>query len=130
MANPQASELNSAIQYATPERLREVVTSVCLENETIFKAVYQKLMVDSDEGFDLGDPADDESVAESEASDADHERLALEPNTAPIGPSPGVGNKRKRYEICDQCDKEYDVVANTKISCLYHRGTFEINRRI
>jgi hypothetical protein len=31
--------------------------------------------------------------------------------------------KRKRYELCTQCDQEYDVTDNNDKSCNWHDGT-------
>jgi hypothetical protein len=29
---------------------------------------------------------------------------------------------RQRFEICEQCNKEYDVLYNDKKSCQWHQG--------
>ncbi|KAF2734513.1 hypothetical protein EJ04DRAFT_436920, partial [Polyplosphaeria fusca] len=34
---------------------------------------------------------------------------------------------RRRYEICEQCDLEYDVTTNTDASCLWHFGKLKID---
>lgn len=33
-----------------------------------------------------------------------------------------AAKKRKRYEMCGQCGDEFDILANTKQSCLWHPG--------
>jgi hypothetical protein len=35
-----------------------------------------------------------------------------------------AGQKRQRYEICSNCEKEYEVELNDSSSCTYHPGEF------
>ncbi|OAG03085.1 uncharacterized protein CC84DRAFT_1219992 [Paraphaeosphaeria sporulosa] len=116
----RASELLGAIQAATPDRLREVLTALCLEQRATFTATYQKLLVDESQQLDVGDSEDDASASEAELPPK--RRFPM-----PEGPAPQLGNKRKRYEVCKQCDKEYDSLVNTKTSCIYHDGELEVD---
>ena len=64
---------------------------------------------------DLGDSSED-SLEDAGAED-ESEYSDSEPN-APAS--------RQRFEICVQCDKEYDVLENHKRSCEWHDGKLDI----
>jgi hypothetical protein len=110
----QISAVREAIQTASAERLREVLTSVCLEQPAALATVHNKLLVNDDEVFKVGEKDDDELVSEGQSP---HELMDAEEV-----PPPSSGTKRKRFEVCDRCDKEYDVATNCKTSCVCHDG--------
>lgn len=43
------------------------------------------------------------------------------------GGDPSAVAKRQRYEICIQCEEEYDVLINDKESCEWHEGELEVD---
>ncbi|KAJ4355599.1 uncharacterized protein N0V89_003619 [Didymosphaeria variabile] len=111
-------ELFDAIQSATADRVRVVLRDICIYQPTAFEAAYQKLLVDDGETFDVGDEEEDESAPEARASPKTPKRRVTK-----AAPNLQAGSKRRRYEICHQCDEEYDAVANARTSCVYHDGT-------
>lgn len=94
------SVLIDAIHSATIERLRQVLTDTCTENQESFKFVRNQLLIDPE------DPHGEEHRPES------------------------AGSKRKRaytqqrYEICSQCGREYNVTQNTEPHCVWHEGMY------
>jgi hypothetical protein len=59
---------------------------------------------------------------------ASHKLLdSVDATDAPF-PTGTQGQKRKRYEICSQCDKEYDVREDERggPQCRWHEGTVPI----
>jgi hypothetical protein len=58
---------------------------------------------------------DDDDESNSEASGHEDESdYSDEQTNAPAS--------RQRFDICRQCNKEYDVLLNTKRSCVWHDG--------
>jgi hypothetical protein len=95
----QRALLSEAIQSSTDERLRVTLQRICDANPEAFEQASRELL----EG----------------------------PKSAVVGPTPAAqGQKRKlkytrqRYEICSQCDEEYDVMENKKGEplCSWHEG--------
>jgi hypothetical protein len=64
-------------------------------------------------------------VGAQDVPKASHELLdSVDATDAPF-PTGTQGQKRKRYEICSQCDKEYDVREDERggPQCRWHEGT-------
>lgn len=59
------------------------------------------------------DSSDDDDETEDSGHDYESE-YSDEQTDAPAS--------RQRFEICQQCDKEYDVLLNDKTSCQWHEG--------
>jgi hypothetical protein len=90
------SALFGAIDSATPERVRQVLREICATNPEAFRSACDKLLVANDAAVTL----------------------------------PGSDMKRKRethqqrYEICVQCEEEYDVLDNEEGACEWHPGPY------
>ena len=90
--------LDEAIKNATESRIRSLLLKMCWENAICAELAGQALLTSAP---DTSDPTD-----------------------GSVG-----GNKkrfRKTFEICEQCEKEYDVEENEKKSnlCVWHPGEF------
>jgi hypothetical protein len=83
-----------AIDSATLDRVQSVLREICSELPEAFKLASEKLLV-SDGGSNAG-------AKRKRDEDA----------------------KQQRYEICDQCDQEYDVLDNDEDACVWHSGKF------
>jgi hypothetical protein len=44
-------------------------------------------------------------------------------NNSHAGEQAGRGPKRQRYEICEQCDEEFDTTEDSDEECVWHDGT-------
>ncbi|EJT69656.1 hypothetical protein GGTG_12540 [Gaeumannomyces tritici R3-111a-1] len=99
---PPLGLLNEAIHTISADRLREFVRELCTTSETARKHFSDRLLVD------LTTEDADNTPAEEGAS---------------------TGQKRKhtrqRYEVCEQCNNEYDVETNGPTSCVWHDGETE-----
>lgn len=87
--------LSSAIEAATPERLRKTLQEMCNKSPEAFNLACSALLTNPDISAASGGP-----------------------NVA------AAGKKRKRFEMCFQCEKEYNVEDNHESSCVWHSGTF------
>jgi hypothetical protein len=85
-----------AINSATLDRVQSVLREVCSKIPEASKLASEKLLVSDSDG----------------------------------GSSAGVKRKREqrvtqqRYEICEQCEQEYDVSENYEGACVWHSGEF------
>jgi hypothetical protein len=93
------SILLQAIDSATHDRLRTVLREICIESPAAFKLACDKLLVGQ---AAIGDA---NGQANGEAST---KRKRDEP--------------LQRYEICEQCETEYDVLDNHEDACIWHPG--------
>ncbi|KAI5358381.1 hypothetical protein Slin15195_G108340 [Septoria linicola] len=57
----------------------------------------------------------------------DNHKIATERLLTPL--SVVAGTKRKRWEVCVQCEKDFDVTMNEKQQCRRHPGSKEIDHR-
>jgi hypothetical protein len=87
--------LLNAIDTATIERLRNVLRHVIV-NKDAKDIVVKDLLVDSSK------------KRKSPSQDTVHQPT----------------KKQKRYEVCTQCEEEYDVTENNSESCEWHPGSF------
>lgn len=94
--------LFEAIASASPDRVRNILRELCAINTEAREHTMTTLLV----AYDQVEP------------------YALEDRTTP---SFSVGRKRKRedtmlkrYEMCVQCKKEYDISNNNQYSCKWH----------
>lgn len=114
-------KLNDVIDSMTLARLRAVLKDLSKKTPENFKYVRNELMLqpgalkrawseereDEDEGED---ESEDSGQAESDFSDE----------------QTGAPANRQRFEICEQCNIEYDVLLNHKKSCEWHEGELQI----
>ncbi|GIZ49415.1 hypothetical protein CKM354_001244500 [Cercospora kikuchii] len=104
---PEPTTVVQAIHGSTQDRvytlLLEIVTTI-----PAAKALAEERLL-------LPIEAKDRSVAEAEAEASTQEK------------QPITSLKRKAYEICKNCNAEYQVNDNRKGDCVYHDGNKEVN---
>jgi hypothetical protein len=136
---PSLQLLNNAIDDSTISRLRTVLRDICNESPEAFKLACDKLLIQgkvpnqapgrtAQRPINLDDDEDDDDEDEDEDEDEDSEDDVEE--EPPLDPQPGRKRGRAyagpRYEICEQCNEEYDVLLEEE--CVWHEGTF-VHRR-
>jgi hypothetical protein len=90
VANMSSShQLQEAIEFATHERLKKVLLSICSKSEEASKLAAEELLVQ-------------DSASNKRKPNNKHSAL--------------------RYEMCRQCDKEFDTTTNGPDSCRWHKG--------
>lgn len=112
MASPTTHPLgllNEAIDAISADRLREFVRELCTTSEAARKHFSDRLLV-----------AQALPVVDLTTEDADNK---------PAEGSASTERKRKhtrqRYEVCEQCNDEYDVETNGPTSCVWHDGSLK-----
>ncbi|CAN9188491.1 unnamed protein product [Alternaria alternata] len=129
-SHPQVDKLLNAIDSATASRLRAVLKSLCVKDKANFAYVQDALLVQpgvlkrawSEQDEDGDDDDDDEYESEDSSEDVGAEDESEYSDSEPNAPA-----SRQRFEICIQCDKEYDVLQNHKRSCEWHDGSQEVD---
>lgn len=129
--------LNDTIASSSQERLRSVLYRIVATNPDAFDTACEVLLLPQGKlkqvtdqeaqnktTFFLHRPLDEEltdeeykaAISNSELSD--EEPVEIRSN--------GVKRKlmytRQRYEICGQCEQEYDTLDNKATSCIWHDG--------
>jgi hypothetical protein len=89
---PPTHTLDEAIVGATESRIRELLRQMCKDNEVCRELASRALLVS----------VDDTSVANADTKT--------------------TKRSRKAYEICVNCEEEYDVLDNHRGYCIYHPG--------
>ena len=110
-------KLNDVIDSMTLARLRALLKDLSKKTPENFKYVRNELMLQpgalkrawSEEREDE-DESEDSGQAESDFSDE----------------QTGAPANRQSFEICEQCNIEYDVLLNHKKSCEWHEGELQI----
>jgi hypothetical protein len=114
-----ASELSAAIEDAQKDRLVTVLNEL-IQRCSAAVPILEELLLTKD--FDSSETSD---------GSEDDESGKEKPHTPPANGSKRKramtqttegSQKRKMYEICIQCDKEYNVLENDKESCVWHPG--------
>jgi hypothetical protein len=100
---PSRQQLEDVVKTSTLKRLETVLLEICNESPEAFKIACEKLL-----------------VIEEQAG-----RPTVSLLDGPLGENvafklPNAQKRGRRYEICGQCKKEYDVLAETK--CKWHPG--------
>ncbi|KAK5191250.1 hypothetical protein LTR99_001633 [Exophiala xenobiotica] len=90
--------LEEAIETATPSRLRTVLLQVCQDNHLARDLATKALLVST-----------------------------ITPVEGTGGSNLKDSRKRKRFEVCGQCDDEYEVERNELGLCVYHPGQKEVD---
>ncbi|KLU90141.1 hypothetical protein MAPG_09107 [Magnaporthiopsis poae ATCC 64411] len=103
---PPLGPLNEAIDEISADRLRQFVRELCATSEPARKHFSDRLLV-----------AETVPVVDLTTEDADN-------TPAKGGASKDQKRKhtRQRYEMCEQCNEEYDVETNGPTSCVWHEG--------
>ncbi|KAF2251766.1 hypothetical protein BU26DRAFT_422577 [Trematosphaeria pertusa] len=146
-SDPERAEralLLNVIDSSTLERLRDTLRDVIDKSPEAFKLACDRLLVQQGELKKVADPAvqrenvvvryegseeedelDEGSSADDNSDYSDDPQGETEP--APQGQKRKREYTRQRYEICDQCGEEYDVLANERCSCVWHEGELEVD---
>jgi hypothetical protein len=119
----EIQKLNDVIDSTTLARLRSLLQDLSKKTPENFAYVRNELMLQpgalkrawSEERED-----EDESEDESEDSGQPESDFSDEQIEAPAS--------RQRFEICEQCNIEYDVLLNDKKSCEWHDGKPRIRK--
>jgi hypothetical protein len=135
--NPSQQLLNNAIDTSTIARLRIVLRDMCSESPEAFKLACDKLLVqgkdpkqvpgrtaqrpihlEDDDDDDDEDEDEDENETDSDEEDYEDYYNAKEPQG---GQKRARTHAGQRYEICEQCNEEFDVLGGEE--CVWHDGT-------
>ena len=104
------SAVNRAIDNADEEILRTVLKSICQSSEVCRQEAMARMLVSQKhEVTELGDTSGDETQKQQSKK-----RKTAEDIYTP------------RYEICENCDKTYDVTLNNDQACRIHAGSLSI----
>lgn len=96
-------ELHDVVKTSTSKRLQTVLLEVCNESPAAFKLAYDKLFAKEEQ---VGQPAISSLHGPLAENSAFKSRRA---------------QKRVRhYDICEQCEKEFDTTKDEK--CVWHPG--------
>lgn len=113
--DPNRALLLDAINSANLSRVRTVLTEICTTSTEAYKIACSRLLVEL-----VDDASNDHS-----RSDDGEETKTDDKSSAPDASST---KKRKtldqRFQICEQCDQEYDVGENYEDSCVWHTGEY------
>ena len=117
----EIQNLYNVIDSATPDRLRTLLKNLSITSPANFESIQAELMLqhgalkrawsENDEDDDDEDNSDDNSEDSGHDDESDY---SDEQTNAPAS--------RQRFEICEQCNEEYDVLHNDKKSCQWHEG--------
>jgi hypothetical protein len=95
-----SSILFDAINSATLDRVQQVLREICTEDPVAFKLACDKLL-----------------VGQGAKSQANSDISTKRKREGPF----------QRYEICEQCEEEYDVLDNPDDACIWHPGKFNMS---
>ncbi|EAT80976.1 hypothetical protein HBH56_164350 [Parastagonospora nodorum] len=118
--------LYNAIDSATPDRLRTLLKNLITTSPANFESIQGELMLQhgalkrawSENDNDEDDEDDDDDSSEDSGHDNESDNSD--------GQTDAPAN-RQRFEICEQCNEEYDVLHNNKKSCQWHEGEQEVD---
>jgi hypothetical protein len=85
--------LLNAIDSANADRVRTVLREICIANPEAFQLACDQLLVGHGQ-----------------------------PNDTKTGTKRKHDSPQQRYEICEQCKQEYDVLNNADDACIWHSG--------
>ncbi|KAL8364875.1 hypothetical protein RB595_003926 [Gaeumannomyces hyphopodioides] len=130
-APPPLGLLNEAINTISANQLRALVRELCTCQKTLSLVIHEweecivcpfflcpsKRMIVL---VDIHKHFSDRLLVDLTTEDADN-------TSAEEGASTGQKRKhtRQRYEVCEQCNDEYDVEINDDTSCVWHDGETE-----
>jgi len=96
-------ELEEVVKTSTHKPLRTVLLEICNESPVAFKLAHDKLFVKEEEA---GRPA--VSLLDGPLAESSAFKL------------PRAQKRGRRYDICEQCEKEFDIIKEEK--CVWHPG--------
>lgn len=109
--------LNEAIESATTDRLRVTLKHMCNSSAEALRLASEQLLTHG--------PVEDES---EDGSDEEFDNATDTATSGPRGQKRGLDVTRPRYQVCIQCDEEYDVEENELEDdlCQWHEGMYII----
>jgi hypothetical protein len=114
-----ASSLSTAVKDAQKDRLVTVINELIQRCSAAIPILEELLLTNSFDSSEISSgPEDCESGNEeppAPPAQGTKRKRAMTQTTE-------VSQKRKMYEICIQCDQEYNVRENDRESCLWHPG--------
>lgn len=120
LTRAERQDLFNAINSATPSRLRALIDTLCATNPEACEFVSKELLLKRGElGKQLRSKQDQDCRDRGGIEDSDFSDEETTDRAAT-----GQKRSRQRYEICGQCEKEYDVMQNGKTSCQWHDGRY------
>ncbi|PVH96149.1 hypothetical protein DM02DRAFT_731404 [Periconia macrospinosa] len=131
MDNEAKTMLEKAIMTATLPRLRNTFWEICLENPQTASIACKKLLSRTNRSgnnpFLSTSPSHDTANLSSEDEEVQHEKRDEHENRKrkrDMFPTT-TSVVQPRYDVCEQCDKEYDVEYNSATACIYHPGLLD-----
>lgn len=130
MADPtgvdeDATKLNNAIGRLSWPKLVQMTRVLCQKNYAARDFYRSQLFVNEEDVPRPSTPrSPDRTPSPSETSDESDEGNPPKPHPVPSPQMTGSKRSRPRYALCINCEREFDVVANTKKSCQYHWSTY------
>ena len=131
---PSSTEIRSlynAIDSATPDRLRTLLKDLSATAPANFAYVQSKLMLqpgtlkrawaEYEKSCENGDE-DEEDENNGDGSDDTTEDAGHDYESTYSDEQAHAPASRQRFEICGQCNEEYDVLLNDRKSCEWHDG--------
>jgi hypothetical protein len=115
----EIQKLNDVIDSTTLARLRALLKDLSKKTPENFAYVRNELMLQPG-ALKRAWSEEREDEDESEASGQPESDFSDEQTEAPAS--------RQRFEICEQCNIEYDVLLNDKKSCEWHEGKPRIRK--
>jgi hypothetical protein len=117
----EIQNLYNVIDSATPHRLRTLLRNLSTTSPANFKSLQGELMLQHGAlKRALSENADEEDDDDDSSEDSGHDVGSDDSEKRTDAPA-----NRQRFEICEQCNKEYDVLYNDKKSCQWHQGKLQ-----
>jgi hypothetical protein len=117
----EIQNLYNVIDSATPDRLRTLLKNLSTTAPANFESIQGELMLQHgalkrawSENNEDDDDEDNSGDSSEDSGHDDESDYSDEQTDAPAS--------RQRFEICEQCNEEYDVLHNDKKSCVWHEG--------
>ncbi|EMD94608.1 hypothetical protein COCC4DRAFT_75017 [Bipolaris maydis ATCC 48331] len=112
-SSEETQNLYNVIDSATPERVRALLKHLSTTSPANFAYIQGELMLRPGA---LKRARSEEQDKEDDDTESDY---SDEQTDAPV--------RRPRFDICEQCGEEYDVLHNEKKSCQWHEGELEVD---
>ena len=101
--DPARQELEEVVKTSTHKRLQTVLLEICNESPEAFKLAHDKLFVKEEQ-------AERPAVSLLDGPLAENSAFKL----------PRAQKRGRRYDVCEQCYKEFDILKEEK--CVWHPG--------
>lgn len=111
----EIQNLHAVIDSTLPDRLRGLLKDLTVASPSTYAFVQRELVVQPGA----------RKRARPEDKNARDESSTLEHDSDSSGEESDASVGRQRFEVCEQCDEEYDVLNNPKKSCTWHEGKLD-----